>query len=117
MFLYYLVSAGSDWKRMNGNQKGFTQIGCCDDKKIIWNLPFDLTYETTFLAGWPQLLVILYSFDFFGRAEVKGYGNVHLPTNGGIQNRRMRIFCPEPRSIISGILGYFQGCIAEYRDV
>lgn len=26
------------------------------------------------------------------------------------------MFCPKPRSIISGILGYFQGFIAEYRD-
>jgi hypothetical protein len=28
----------------------------------------------------------------------------------------LRIFSPQPRSIISGILGYFQGTIAEYRD-
>lgn len=40
LFLYFLVSAGPDWKRMNGKQKGFTQIGSCDDKKIVWNLPF-----------------------------------------------------------------------------
>jgi hypothetical protein len=63
------------------------------------------------------MVVIVYGTDFFGKSFVKGYGNVHLPTGGGMQRRRMRIFCPEPRSVVSGILGYFQGCIAEYRDV
>ncbi len=69
------------------------------------------------MGGWPQIIVILYGTDFFGKTFVKGYGNVHLPTNGGVQKRRMRTFCPKPRSVISGILGYFQGCIAQYRDV
>ena len=47
---------------------------------------------------------------------IRGYGNVHLPTSSGRQERKVRIFCPQPQSVLSGILGYFQGCIAEYRD-
>ncbi len=39
-----------------------------------------------------------------------------MPTSSGLQKRKMRIFKPLPQSTISGILGYFQGCIAEYRD-
>ena len=64
------------------------------------------------LGGWPQLLIILYGHDFFGKPFVEGYGNVHLPTSGGIQMRKMRVFNPKPRSVISGILGYFQGLIS-----
>jgi len=60
---------------------------------------------------------MLYGTNFFGVNYVRGYGNVHLPTSGGVQKRKLRIFKPEPRSVISGILGYFQEMIAEYRDV
>ena len=48
---------------------------------------------------------------------VKGYSNYHLPASSGKQTRKLRVFCPLPQSMISGILGYFQGRIAEYRDV
>lgn len=47
---------------------------------------------------------------------VRGYGNVHMPTSSGSQKRKIRVFRPLPQSVISGILGYFTGCIAEYRD-
>jgi B9 domain-containing protein 1 len=114
--LSFSIVAGSDWKRMAGERAGQTQIGSCKDEKIVWNYPFEIAFETTVLGGWPQLIVVLYDTDFFGKPYVQGYGNIHLPTHGGPQTRRMRLFCPKPRSVISGILGYFQGFIAEYRD-
>lgn len=89
-----------------------TQVASSDNEKIVWNLPFEISYETTYIGGWPQLIVILYGNDFFGKPFVKGYGNVHLPTSGGLQTRKIRIYCPQPRSVLSGILGYFQGTIA-----
>ena len=39
-----------------------------------------------------------------------------MPTTPGCQNRKIRIFKPLPQSVISGILGYFSGCVAEYRE-
>ena len=62
------------------------------------------------------MVLILYGTDFFGKSLVRGYGNVHLPTTSGTQKRKIRIFRPLPQSVISGIIGYLQGCIAEYRD-
>lgn len=62
------------------------------------------------------MIVVVYGSDFFGKAMVKGYGNVHLPTQPARQDRKIRVFCPQPQSVLSGMLGYFQGCIAEYRD-
>ncbi|MCL4167484.1 UNVERIFIED_CONTAM: hypothetical protein GTU68_019652 [Idotea baltica] len=62
------------------------------------------------------MILILYGTDFFGKNTVRGYGNHHLPTTTGKHKRKLRLFCPLPQSTISGILGYFQGCIAEYRD-
>lgn len=84
--------------------------------QIVWNFDFEITYEMTNLSGWPQLIIILYGTDFLGKTWVRGYGNVHMPTSTGLQKRKIRVFQPLPQSVISGILGYFQGCIAEYRD-
>lgn len=44
LYLYYTIATGPDWKKLNGNSKGFTQIGSCDDEKIVWNFPFEATY-------------------------------------------------------------------------
>ena len=79
-------------------------------------MPFDISFETTQITGWPQLIVILYGTDYFGRSLVRGYGNVHLPASSGIQNRKIRVFQPLPMSVLSGFLGYLNGCIAEYKD-
>jgi B9 domain-containing protein 1 len=83
-----------------------SQIAASNGKKIVWNIPFDISFETTFLAGWPQMIVILYGTDFFGRSLVRGYGNVHLPSTSGIQNRKIRVFQPLPQSTLSGMMGY-----------
>jgi B9 domain-containing protein 1 len=57
-----------------------------------------------------------YGTDFFGRSFVRGYGNMHLPTSSGKHKRKMRIFQPLPQSTISGIFGFINGNIAEYKD-
>lgn len=68
------------------------------------------------LAGWPQLVVALYGTDFFGRSFVRGYSNIHLPSQTGTHSRRLRVFRPMPQSTISGIFGFIGGVQAEYKD-
>ena len=116
MYLHFELIGGPDWTLLSGKKKGMTQTASRNDERLVWNYPFEATYETTNLAGWPQLIGVAYGTDFFGKPVLRGYGNVHLPTNSGRQERKIRLFCPQPQSVLSGILGYFQGCIAEYRD-
>ena len=68
------------------------------------------------MSGWPQLVIALYGTDFFGRSFVRGYGNMHLPSQNGKHIRKIQIFKPLPQSTISGIFGYFGGVQAEYKD-
>lgn len=116
LYMHFEIQGGPDWKIISGKRKGMTQTGACDDRKIVWNYPFEISFETTNIVTWPQLIVAVYGTDFFGKPMVRGYGNVHLPTTSGRQSRKLRIFCPQSQSVLSGILGYFQGCVAEYRD-
>ncbi len=93
-----------------------SQVAASNGKEITWNLPFEISYETTYVAGWPQMIIALYGTDFFGRSFIKGYGNVHLPTQTGTHSRRVKIFRPMPQSVISGIFGFIGGVVAEYKD-
>jgi hypothetical protein len=103
---------GPDWIRVNGEKNFISQVASSNGKYITWNLPFEVSFETTYISGWPQLVVALYGTDFFGRSFVRGYGNVHLPTQTGKHNRKMHIFRPLPQSTISGIFGFIGGTLA-----
>ena len=61
-------------------------------------------------------MVALYGTDYFGRSFVRGYGNLHLPSQSGKHKRKMHIFRPLPQSTISGIFGFIGGTLAEYKD-
>ena len=107
---------GSDWAKISGEKNYISQIAASNGKEIIWDLPFEISFETTYIAGWPQLVVALYGTNFFGRSFVRGYGNMHLPTATGKHKRKIQIFKPLPQSTISGIFGLFGGIQAEYKD-
>lgn len=54
------------------------------------------------ISGWPQLVVVLYDTDYFGRSIPKGYGNIHLPLSSGTHHRKMKIFKPlQPTTFLS----------------
>lgn len=83
MSVLFTVWAGEDWKLVNGQRSGLSQVASCyssTTKKLNWSMPFEVTYETTVISGWPQLVLELHGRDFFGRNVVRGYGCVHLPS-------------------------------------
>jgi B9 domain-containing protein 1 len=49
----------------------------------VWNFPLDVTYKSTNVFGWPQLVLAVYGVDGMGRDVIKGYGSAHLPTCPG----------------------------------
>ena len=100
---------GSDWVKVSGEKTFISQVASSNGKEIVWDLPFEISFESTNLTGWPQLVIALYGTDFLGRSFVRGYGNMHLPSQSGNFKRKMHIFKPLPQSTISGIFGFFGG--------
>ena len=107
---------GPDWEKVSGDKSFVSQIASSNGKEIVWNIPFEISFETTYLNGWPQLIIALYGTDFFGRSFVRGYGNMHLPSQSGKHKRKIQIFKPLPQSTISGLFGLLGGVQAEYKD-
>jgi hypothetical protein len=82
----FKIWAGEDWKLVNGEDTGLSQVGSCylsSNKKINWNMPFEVTFETTVITGWPQIVLELHGRDFFGRNVIKAYGCCHMPSSEG----------------------------------
>lgn len=43
----FVIQTGEDWKVINGEKTGISQVGSAYSgatNKIVWNLPFELTY-------------------------------------------------------------------------
>ena len=88
--LMFIIEAAGHWKVINGEKTGISQVASSysgGNKRIVWNMPFEITYETTLFSGWPQIVFILTGSDFFGRSVVRAYGNLHLPCSAGKQKR------------------------------
>ena len=61
--------AGDQWRISKGLETGISQHGfksSGQNKRIVWNFPFELTYASLDVQGWPQLVIYLSGKDVFG---------------------------------------------------
>ena len=111
--------AGDHWRLSKGNETGISQHSFKNqgmNKRIVWNFPFELTYASLNVSGWPQLVVYLSGKDIFGREVVEAYGTIHVPTQAGRHTRYLRTFSPISSSVLTKFLGWATGKNAEYKD-
>ena len=107
----YFVEHGSpkDWKLLHGSDTGQSQYASGTNlfhKQCIWNMPFDVTYQSKNPYGWPQLCVKVTGYNFLGRQVPKGYGSVHIPTTPGTHQRVIYLWMPIPKSLFTGLCGF-----------
>lgn len=79
-------------------------------------MPFELTYEIKNPEGWPQMAIVLYGKDYWGRSVAKGYGNFHLPASEGSHLRKVRVFEAIPPSNAASCCAYLMGYINELKS-
>jgi len=90
----YSFNAGVDWQLhsvsksvcvhfVQGNKEGVSQHAYKSQQmhqRVVWNYPFELTYRSFNIMGWPQMVFQFTSRDFLGRDVICGYGVIHVPT-------------------------------------
>jgi hypothetical protein len=57
-----------------GMESGITQVASLaggGDTSLVWNFPLDLTFKSTNVHGWPQLVLAVHGSDFLNRHVVK----------------------------------------------
>ena len=96
-------------------EEGITQMASSSSANglAVWNFPIDLTFRSTCVHGWPQIVISVYGDDYFGRSDmILGYGATHLPLTPGRHQLTIRTFRP----LASSLLGRFQSwCARAFR--
>lgn len=78
--LLYSCYYGEEWELAGGQKSGISIKAETGEGRIVWNFPFGFTFKTKFIDDWPQLVIVIYGTDYFGRSIPRGYGNIRLPT-------------------------------------
>ena len=68
-------------------------------------------YEIKSPSGWPQMVLVIYGKDYFGRSIAKGYGNFHLPSSPGSHIRKIKMFEVLPPSNTATFCALLMGYI------
>eukprot|EP00918_Siedleckia_nematoides_P005369 GHVU01011839.1.p2 GENE.GHVU01011839.1~~GHVU01011839.1.p2 ORF type:complete len:201 (-),score=42.03 GHVU01011839.1:134-736(-) len=119
LYCSWSLHHGSDWQVVAGVEEGVTQLASVPagrPAKVVWNFPMDLTFKSTNVYGWPQLVLAVHGTDFLNRDVVRGYGAVHLPTTPGAHEIQVRMFRPVSSSKLQQFIGWINGQPAEYVD-
>jgi len=119
LYAQFSVQHGNDWQVLAGMESGITQVASVpggSDSAMVWNFPIDLTFKSTNVYGWPQLVIGVHGNDFLNRHVVKGYGSVHMPTVPGSHELHVRMFRPLSSSPMQQFIGWINGSPAEFID-
>ena len=74
------------WNFIEGQRQGCSPNASGTNyfnKEVVWNMPFDVKYQSKSPFGWPQIVVSVIGYDFFGKSYVEGYGCTHIPATAG----------------------------------
>mmetsp|Transcript_6035 Transcript_6035/g.10898 ORF Transcript_6035/g.10898 Transcript_6035/m.10898 type:complete len:199 (-) Transcript_6035:207-803(-) len=115
----YQVVHGEDWKFIDGLEDGLTQVtrrSTGADDSLVWNFPIDLTYNSTNVFGWPQIILTVFSVSSTGKEIIIGYGCMHLPTCPGRYSQKLRLFRPKSSSLMQSFFHFMAGTTAEFSD-
>eukprot|EP00281_Chroomonas_sp_CCMP1168_P034767 CAMPEP_0206242710 /NCGR_PEP_ID=MMETSP0047_2-20121206/17205_1 /ASSEMBLY_ACC=CAM_ASM_000192 /TAXON_ID=195065 /ORGANISM="Chroomonas mesostigmatica_cf, Strain CCMP1168" /LENGTH=209 /DNA_ID=CAMNT_0053667753 /DNA_START=68 /DNA_END=697 /DNA_ORIENTATION=+ len=119
LYCQFSVQHGNDWQVLAGMESGITQVASVPGgagAELVWNFPLDLTFKSTNVYGWPQLVLGVHGNDFLNRHVIKGYGSVHLPTVPGSHELHVRMFRPLSSSPLQQFIGWINGTPPEYID-
>lgn len=120
VYIKYTLVSGPDWILSSGSDVGISQISRFNSsysspdgsRKFVWNQPVTASYRSYNFYGWPQLVLSVYYFDFFGNDQILGYGSTHLPISSQLPanfEQQVEIFAPQSTSMMKQILSWLTG--------
>ena len=91
----YQFMAGNDWQlashpdcRKGAGQHSFKGVTCQNSsQRVVWNLPFEITYRSMNPYGWPQLVLYATEINSEGEEIVRAYGCTHMPIEPGTHKK------------------------------
>eukprot|EP00033_Pygsuia_biforma_P004373 GCRY01004793.1.p1 GENE.GCRY01004793.1~~GCRY01004793.1.p1 ORF type:complete len:204 (+),score=22.89 GCRY01004793.1:197-808(+) len=119
LYCQYGFAYGPDWTVIHGIERGTSQVSHVSssiDSMFIFNFPIEISFKSTNVYGWPQLVVALYNVDARGNDIIRGYGSCHIPTTLGRSVCTLRLFRPDSSSLFQRITAWATGVRPEFVD-
>mmetsp|Transcript_35975 Transcript_35975/g.70711 ORF Transcript_35975/g.70711 Transcript_35975/m.70711 type:complete len:264 (-) Transcript_35975:307-1098(-) len=120
LYCKYSFKCGLDWIAVNGLQHGISQIARrssgVHSQVFVWNYPIDLTFRSTNVHGWPQIVLSVYGINMSGKDVIKGYGWVHVPLIPGRYTQYCRLYAPKSSSWCAQLIAWLTGNPPEFFD-
>ena len=107
----YAFVKGDDWQVASGASEGHGQFSFKASithgagKKMVWNLPYEVSFRSMNPSGWPQIVLYCIGKDSDGFEYVQAYGSSHVPTTPGVHNKQIRMFSPLETETVASYFG------------
>jgi B9 domain-containing protein 1 len=103
---------------ISGVKSGVTQCASveADYRRMIFNMPIEISLKSTNPYGWPQIVYSLYGTNFWGVETSRGYARIHCPLPGNAQTIKAPIFIPKFTSFWSALMSWITDINPEMKD-
>ncbi|CAG9584380.1 unnamed protein product [Danaus chrysippus] len=118
LYLQYDVVWGPDWDPLSGLNSGTSQMARSgnDPEKVIFNMPLEITFSSTNVYGWPQIVVSVRARNFISSDSLRGYALFHLPAVTGTQELVAHLVRPRSASLVGEWVAWLTGRYPELID-
>ncbi len=99
-----------------GTESGLSQIAKRSNNSVTWNYPLEVTFKSTNVHGWPQLVILVCGYNFWNQQVVRGYGCVHIPPTPGRHVRHIPLYTPLSSSWFMQCINWLTGNHAEFME-
>lgn len=118
LYCKYSFNYGLDWSVIFGLEHGVSQIARRtpgrETQTFVWNYPLDVSFRSSNVYGWPQVVLTVYGINMMGKDVVRGYGCMHLPTVPGRYVRYVRLYTPRSSSLCQQFTAWLTGNPPEF---
>ncbi len=97
------------WKQISGQSTGVSLKCHSSSVEFVWNVPIGVSYSSVTPAGWPRIVISVFTADWRGRDILYGYGVGLVPSQPGRHTREISLFTPESTSWWGSLSGWFVG--------
>jgi B9 domain-containing protein 1 len=107
---YFIVPLSENgWTQCSGESSGGSIKCNSSSTEFVWNVPISVCFSSPTPAGWPRLIISVFTVDWKGREILYGYGFGVIPSQPGRHSRQVPLYAPESTSWWGSLSGWLLG--------
>lgn len=119
LYVNYVVVWGPDWDPISGMSSGTTQMAHCgsDPEKVVFNMPVEMTFCSTNVFGWPQIILTVRAVNAISGDTLRGYAVFLMPPTAGTRVVTAPLMRPRAATVLGEWVAWITGRHPELADV